>query len=360
MRILWHLWRDITDANAGGAEVYEHEVLQRLGARGHDITLVVGGSPDLATDGPARTYRVVRNGGTFTQYLQSPLTRRRVVARHGEPDVIVDSCNGMAFFSPLVCRTPTVALVHHVHVEQWRDYFGTPIAQVGRFLEQRVMPRVYARSPVVAVSESTADDLANLGLDRSGISIVTAGAHLPETLASEYPDPSFLALGRLVPNKRLHLLLDIWESDVHPRIGGVLRLAGQGPMHQELVDRNVDGVEILGRIDEERKQELLARSWCLVHAAKHEGWGLVINEAAAASRPTLGFNVPGVRDAVIDGETGLLADDPSGFAKFWLELAQNRSIRTELGVGARARARHLSWDETANQIEAVLQAAANV
>lgn len=356
MRIIWHLWRDIDDANAGGAEAYEHEILQRLGERGHDITLLVGGQADLARRD--RNYRVRRSGGTFSQYATAPLVRAREVRKNGPADVMVDSCNGMAFFSPLFTRVPTVALVHHVHVEQWGDYFRPPLATVGRMLEQQGMPRIYRDSSVVAVSQSTTEDLVDLGLDRAAISVVQAGAEPRAEIAEEYEEPSFLALGRLVPNKRLHLLLDLWEQEVHPRIGGVLRLAGQGPHYQSLKDRNVPGVEVLGRVPEEQKQELLARSWFLVHTAKHEGWGLVINEAAAAGRATLGFDVPGVRDAVLDGTTGILATDNESLVKFWLELAENKSIRVELGEAARERAKQLSWDASADLFEKVLLDAA--
>jgi hypothetical protein len=38
MRILWY-WRDIKHPDAGGAEVFTHEVMRRLTKKGYDITL---------------------------------------------------------------------------------------------------------------------------------------------------------------------------------------------------------------------------------------------------------------------------------------------------------------------------------
>lgn len=39
MRILWFSWKDLRNPNAGGAEVYTHEVMKRLAKRGHEMTL---------------------------------------------------------------------------------------------------------------------------------------------------------------------------------------------------------------------------------------------------------------------------------------------------------------------------------
>jgi hypothetical protein len=39
MHILWFNWRDLRNPEAGGAEVYTHEVMKRLAKRGHEMTL---------------------------------------------------------------------------------------------------------------------------------------------------------------------------------------------------------------------------------------------------------------------------------------------------------------------------------
>ncbi len=39
MDILWFNWRDIRNPEAGGAEVYTHEIAKRLAEKGYSITL---------------------------------------------------------------------------------------------------------------------------------------------------------------------------------------------------------------------------------------------------------------------------------------------------------------------------------
>ena len=40
MRILWFNWRDTQNPEAGGAEVFTHEIMKRLAKRGYEMTLL--------------------------------------------------------------------------------------------------------------------------------------------------------------------------------------------------------------------------------------------------------------------------------------------------------------------------------
>jgi glycosyltransferase involved in cell wall biosynthesis len=106
-------------------------------------------------------------------------------------------------------------------------------------------------------------------------------------------------------------------------------------------------------VSEAEKWRLLRRSWLLVHGAHHEGWGIAVVEAAACGTPALAFDVPGVRDAVVDGETGVLVDFEAELAGAWVTLAADEQWRARLGVGARRRADGLSWGATVTQFLAV-------
>ena len=171
-----------------------------------------------------RAYDVVATGGRFSQYVRTPWTFLR---RQRGTDVVVDVENGVPFFAPLWRRGPVVCLVHHVHHDQWHLYFPRPVARIGRFLEVSVMPLIYRRCLFVAVSPSTASDLARIGVAEERIRTVVMGTE-EVAAGAESETPTFLALGRLVPHKRVDLLLEIWER-VRPVVGGTLVLAGDGP-----------------------------------------------------------------------------------------------------------------------------------
>lgn len=79
----------------------------------------------------------------------------------------------------------------------------------------------------------------------------------------------------------------------------------------------------------------------------------MVTEAAARETPTVGFDVPGLRDSVVDGETGLLAAGESSFAAAWCTLALSGRRRELMGKAARDRAAGYRWDRTVRQFRAV-------
>jgi glycosyltransferase involved in cell wall biosynthesis len=332
MHIAFHAWRDLAHPQAGGSERLVDALASGLAARGHDVVLYAG-SPVAP-----RAYHVVGTGGRFAHYLRLPLMHRRTTPK---VDLVVDVVSGMTYFSPLWQSAPTVLLHTHVHVEQWRAMFAPPIAWVGRTIETRLLPRVYRSSTVVTISPSSAHGLAALGFDRSRLHIlpvpVDARAHDSEP---DTPEPLFVCVSRLVPYKRVDRLLDMWRR-VQPIIGGTLAIVGDGPDLATLQQRAGPGVTFTGFVDDDERERLQRAAWLQVHPAAHEGWGLVITEAGVQGTPTLAYRVPGVRDAIVDGVTGVLVDDDEAFVKEWIDLAMSDDRRNDLGAGARAlAARH--------------------
>jgi hypothetical protein len=282
---------------------------------------------------------------------------------------VVDVSNGMTFFSPLWRHDPTVCMVHHIHTNQWGEVFNPALSLVGRGLEQKAMPLVYRNCLYIALSASTADGLAELGVDDRRIRVVPAGVEPAEedvltaaaARADADPDrePLFLALGRLMPQKRYDLLLELWEQ-VRPVLGGRLVIAGDGPELARLRGMAGRDAEVLGEISHDEKLRLLADADLFLHPAMHEGWGLVILEAATYGAPALGFRVPGVRDAIVAGATGDLAETPREFAAAWIDLVSDRRRLTQLGRQARERALEFSWDASVDRFEAVMFEAASL
>ena len=201
--------------------------------------------------------------------------------------------------------------------------------------------------------------LAALGVDPANIRIVHNGVDVPASSWHKSPEPLFLALGRLVPHKRIDLLLRVWEN-VRARVGGRLVIAGSGPESTRLEELAGPGVEFAGQISDEEKAALLGEAWMLLHPSMLEGWGLVIMEAAAAGTPTLGFDVPGVRDSVVNGVSGVLARSESDLTEQWVKLASNPALLDQLGAGARRVASNYSWDRTVDAFVDVANEAVGV
>jgi glycosyltransferase involved in cell wall biosynthesis len=314
--ILFVAWRDLANRRAGGSEVLVDQLASGLLARGHQVTLLCGGP---VADRP---YHVRRNGGTYSQFLRAPLAYLR---HFRNADLIVEVCNGMPFLVPLWARRPAICLVNHVHTELWPIRFRPPVSSVGRRIESTVMPWVHRRNLFLTVSSSTAESLERMGVGPDRIRQICNGVVRPDPPTPRSPDPLFLALGRLADYKRLDLLLRLWDRVRHVT-GGQLVIAGDGPERARLEAMAGPGVV-----------------WLLLHPALIEGWGIVVSEAAIRGTPAVAFDVPGLRDSVVHGETGMLVQTESQFASAWASLAIDGRRREELGRAARTRALELHW-----------------
>lgn len=352
MRVLFLEWKEVAHPLSGGSELLIHRLADGLHRRGHEVTVLAGDPVGV------RDYRTVAAGGPHTQYLRDPLHAHRI----GPFDVVVDVCNGIPFFSPLWTRTPVLALVNHVHLGMWDEWFSTVPATIGKTIETRIMPMVYRRCPFVAVSESTRDALVSIGVAEPSISIVHNGVDLIDEDDIVDPDDAlvFAAIGRMVPHKRFDLMLRAWERVRNVLGEGTLEIIGDGPMRAELEAAAPPHTVFRGRVSDVARDDLLDRAWCLIQPSRLEGWGLVVIEAAARGVPTIGFDVLGTRDAVAPDQSGLLVDSEDELVEAWLALARDRSERSRLSKGAVERAAEFGWDATVEAFESVLARTAGV
>jgi glycosyltransferase involved in cell wall biosynthesis len=331
--ILFIAWRDLANRRAGGSEVLVDRLASGMLARGHRVTLLCGGP---VADRP---YRVVRNGGTYSQFLRAPLAYLR---NFRNSDLIVEVCNGMPYLSPLWCRRPVLCLVNHVHTELWSMRFRPPVSTIGRNIERVVMPWVHRRNLFLTVSNSTAEALQQMGVGEDRIRQICNGVEQPDPPAPRSPEPLFLAIGRLTDYKRLDLLLRLWDRVRHV-VGGQLVIAGDGPERPRLEALAGPDVVFTGRVSEQEKHRLLCSAWLLMHPALIEGWGIVVAEAAIRGTPAVAFDVPGLRDSVVHGQTGMLVQTEGQFASTWASRGNSQPRREELGRAARTRALRLHW-----------------
>lgn len=323
-------------------------VASGLVERGWSVTLLCAGPVG------ERPYTVVKNGGRFSQYLRAPFVWHRL----RRADVVIDVSNGIPFFATLWQRRPVICLVHHVHGKQWRDVFPAPLAAFGWFLERRVVPKLYRR--FWSISPSTSASLVILGIDSNRIREITNGADVSPYRADSNQrsaTPLFVVISRLVPHKGVDRVLHAWR-EVQLQLGGELVVIGDGPIRAELEALATPGTRFLGYVSEDVKADVLRRSWALVHGAHHEGWGIVVMEAASIGVPTLAFEVRGIRDAVVDGSTGLLASDQAHLAELWLRFGRDPNLQKELSQNGWERASAMSWSAAVESVAEMVEAVA--
>ncbi len=77
----------------------------------------------------------------------------------------------------------------------------------------------------------------------------------------------------------------------------------------------------------------------LVHPTYREGFGMVLQEAAALSIPTITTNIPGASEAIVDGVTGLLSEvkNADSLSEVMKKLKNSPEICLEYGENGRKR-----------------------
>jgi glycosyltransferase involved in cell wall biosynthesis len=357
-------WRDSGHPSAGGAESYCERVAERFHEHGANVTLLTSRYRGSARSSAAPFGRIVRLGGTFSVY---PMVLAWLLLHRRQVDAVVDSQNGIPFFSAAVVRrtTPVTLLIHHVHQQQFALYFPRPLAVLGRLLEKQVSTLVYGDRPVCVVSPSSRTEVRRqLGL-AGPIFLVPCGQDRATRTGrrDRAVEPRLVYVGRFVRQKRLELLIDALGEVIDSKFATVeLHLVGDGEARAELEQLAqrlgvAEHVVFHGKVPDSRRDELLASAWLFVSPSVAEGWGLSAMEAAAHGVPTVSFRVPGLQDVIADGSTGWLVDEEADLGTAIVKalgLLDSPAKAAVYAESCRARVERFSWAAAADRVLGVL------
>nr|WP_207550174.1 glycosyltransferase family 4 protein [Thermostaphylospora chromogena] len=315
-------FREPAQSAAGGAEQYAWQVGRHLVAEGASVHFLTAREPGQRRVEIRDGITLLRMGNRFTVY---PLVWLWLLLHRRRFDAVIDSMNGVPFFSPLAVRrrTAVICLVHHVHARQFYAFFPRWLARIGCFIEGPIARLVYRRVMTVTVSESSRRELRERLRWTAPIRIVHNGSPaaraVPEP-AEDVGDPALVYVGRLVGHKRVERVVDLAESLAPAWPGLRVHIVGQGPEHARLVEQTdarglADRVRVHGFLPERDKDALLGGAMLNVTASEFEGWGLTVIEAAALGVPTVAYDVAGLRDSVRHGVTGWLVREGETLAE---------------------------------------------
>ena len=362
MRILWYNWRDIKNPDAGGAEVFTHEVCKRLVKQdGVDSITIFAASFDTAfPEEKIDNVRIVRRGNRYSVYSEA---KKFYQQNRDCFDIVVDEINTKPFNTPsFVHDKPIVALIHQLAREFWFYETRFPVNVMGYFFFENYWLRKYRDIPTITVSRSTEEDLSRLGLKH--VTIVPEGLDFEplQGLPEKEGKPTVLFVGRLKKAKKPDDALKAFKvvKDEIPEaklwiVGGGYLMEKLKNMASEMFPNSVD-ITFFGKQSTAKKLELMSRAHVLLVPGVREGWGLVVTEASAMGTPSVAYDVPGLRDSVIDGSTGTLvhAGDHVAMAIETIDLLQDHFKCESYSKNGLLNARHFNWDTTSSSIARVL------
>ena len=214
-------------------------------------------------------------------------------------------------------------------------------------LAQRVprLPRiVFARAAaVVAVSNAIADVARSLGARE--VEVIPNGVDVPPAGATEADPPYILYAGRLSKEKGVLELVDAAR-------GLPLVVVGDGPLRRQVPQAR-------GIVPRPELLRLLDEAALVVCPSRREGFGMACLEGMAHGKPVVAAAVGGLRDLVVDGETGLLVPprDRRALRAAIERLLGDADYRRRLGAAGRDRSREFEWSRIIPRLLALYEQA---
>jgi len=363
MKLLVLNWQDRSHPEAGGAETHLHEIFGRIAQMGHTVNLLSCGFQGAPTSETLDGINVIRRGSRSLFNYTVPIWWKRE-GHLLNPDIVIDDINKIPFMTPLFVNKPIVGIIHHL--------FGKSIFREVGFLAgsyvsmfERLIPPVYKDVPIATVSESTRSECLALGLKAKQLSVIYNGIapdDFPMAVTKKSDVPTVVYFGRLKRYKSVAHLIRAF-SIVQERIPNAqLQIIGRGAdqvsLQELVVSLNLSGHVIFrGWVTGEEKIEYLSKAHVAVNPSVKEGWGITNIEANACGTPVISADVPGLRDSVNNGVSGLLY--PYGeigqLADSILRVLREDQLRLRLSIGAIHWASSFTWDRSAQEMLALCE-----
>jgi glycosyltransferase involved in cell wall biosynthesis len=366
LNILALNWEDLSNPQAGGAEVHLQEILKRIAQRGHSVTLLCSGYPDSIPAEEVEGIKIVRRGSRFNFNFVAPFALKSLL-REGNWDIVIEDINKIPFYTPLYHRLPLLVVIPHLFSDSvFREI--NFVLGLYIYLSEKPISWLYKGFQTMVISESTKEDLVKRGLSPEYIHVVHCGIdqshyRLPAS-NRKYPAPTVIYLGRLKKYKSVDHLLRAFALTLKTIPEARLMVVGEGDYKGELMglcrSLSLDGkVEFTGFVDEKEKVCRLQQAWVAVYPSLKEGWGLTNIEANACGTPVVASNVPGLKDSVIPGKTGLLYEygDVPKLSECLVKILSDEQLRNQLTKGGLAWAKEFNWDKAAEKTLELLELA---
>ncbi len=368
MKILILNWRDIKNPSSGGAEILTHEIAKRFVKEGHAVYLVsslfTGAKKEEDIDG-VKIYRA--GSESIVPFHKSVhvavynLYKKRFA---GNVDVVIDEVHGIPFFTPFYVKEKKIVLVCEVAQDIWDHTFSFPWNIIGKIVE-RLYLLLYRNLPFMTISQSTKIDLETFGISSKNITVLPMGINriiIKEQKKDK--NPTMLFAGRLNKIKGIEDAIAAFAIISQKVNKAVFWIVGRGSRNyvdqlkkQVATYKLEKSVIFWDFVSEKEKFELMSRASLLIVPSMREGFGLIVPEAGSVGTPAIVYDVPGLRDIVVDGRNGIKTkkNNPDELAKEAVRILKDKQLYNRLKTQAEKSSMVYNWDKTAETVMNVLE-----
>ena len=342
MKVLWFAHRDIKSPKAGGAERTIYEVgtrLSKLNIEIHLVTVNPGNLLEYENVDGIITYRIKGN-------VKTHLYVRKLIKKIN-PDVIIDDMgHAVPWFSTWFTDKKVIVFFRHLHARSLPGQVNFFLAKMITFIEQ-LYPFIYKNSIFVTESDTSKNDLINLGIRKDRIVRIPPGVDLNLFHQGKKTDNVQLVyFGGFRKYKRPEYAITVYENLYNKVDNLKLIFVGNGPLLNDIKDKIKNkhyNIYFTGRVDDDNLAKIIRESCVNLHFSVTEGWGLSIMESSASGTPTVAFSVPGVVDTITNNYNGFLVNSIDEFTDKILDIIKNED---KFAVNSRKFAENFTWEKT--------------
>jgi phosphatidyl-myo-inositol dimannoside synthase len=344
----------------GGIQLLLKRVVEN--APSLEVRVLTLGQPDAEEfdRGAGFAVRRVASAGMDRRLAALGLNARSLPEALGfRPDVILSGHVVASLGALALRRALRVPFVQYVHADEFRVRARLTAAAVR------------GADATIAVSRYTRQMALDAGAEEGRVRVIPPGVDLPDSYELEREEATtLLTVATMLFRYKGHDVMVRALPLVRARVPGARWVAvGDGPFRPAVESAVAayglgEAVDLRGRVGDAERDEWLRRAgvFCMpsrVPAAGvgGEGFGIAYMEAAAHGMPSIGGDVAGARDAVVDGETGLLVDpaDHLAVATAAADLLAEPARAAEMGAAARRHAERHTWPLIAARVEELLR-----
>ena len=260
-------------------------------------------------------------------------------------------------------RAPLVALVHHPLAQE----AGLSPARRERLFQTERANLALAVHVIVPSPHTAALLVSEYGVAQERITIARPGTDRAREIRAKATPPLILSVGIQVPRKGHDVLVRAlgavrdrpWQTVI---VGSALDPAHAALLARLVADLGLDRrIRLAGRIEDALLADLYAQAQVFALATRHEGYGIVFDEAMAHGLPIVSCTSGAVPDTVAPG-AGLLVppDDVGAFAAALAQVLDDTDLRARMASASGAAGALLpGWDTTAQVVGAVFDRVAS-
>jgi len=293
-------------------------ISEYLESQGHEVTIIAGDYNKEKTFEELRKYKIVNLKTKSKNLVLKQLTNMikfSMVKLRDYDSILVFDFPATA----ISLRNQNLVWYCNTPIRLFYDLRGYSLSRIGKFTRpfvrlyiafMTIFDRFFAsRIPVILANSKNIQKRIEKYYGRSS-KVVYLGVDIPKGYEPVFEKKLFV-ISRLHSIKRVDL--GVRAMKYLPEY--TMHIAGDGPERQNLEriikEEGLSNVKLLGAVTDDEVDDLYNKCFAVICTPREEDFGLIPLEANAFAKMVIGANEGGLRETIIDGETGLLIDNPS-------------------------------------------------